>query len=239
MGYETVAAENGKEVTTLLRVLSPDAILLDVKMPVIDGLSALKEIRGNQNTNSIPVIVVTAYSETDIARQCDDLGVASFLTKPMDLIDFNQALQKCITFSGTKKRRHLRTMVDMNVVLVHKGKPIEQHAVTLSEGRIYIRSEDPLPTGTHVEVTLPRKDQEGIALMGKVIYHRGVYGPVTQLIPGMAIEFYNVSKESSGFLRSIILNQLSKDIPEHIKLEIISKESKENGKPPELNRDLY
>ena len=78
---------------TLRRVPWPDMILLDLRLPRIDGLEVLKEIKTDKELRCIPVVVLTtSEAESDIARAYDYYA-NSYLVKPMDFDKFTQLMQ--------------------------------------------------------------------------------------------------------------------------------------------------
>jgi CheY-like chemotaxis protein len=77
-----VVAQNGKDAIALTRKLKPDALLLDVSMPDMDGFQVLGALRADPTTRAIPIMMLTAaQSESEIVRGFD-LGVDDYLTKP-------------------------------------------------------------------------------------------------------------------------------------------------------------
>ncbi|MCQ2358924.1 MAG: response regulator [Phascolarctobacterium sp.] len=80
-GYDVVAeGENGAQAIELARKHSPDVIVMDVKMPVMDGISASKVIA---DEDIAPVILLTAFSQEDIVDKASDAGVIAYLVKPI------------------------------------------------------------------------------------------------------------------------------------------------------------
>lgn len=80
-GHEIVGeAANGEEAVRLARDLRPEFIIMDVKMPVMDGLTAAKII---SNEDIAPVLLLTAYSQQDIVEKASDAGVIAYLVKPV------------------------------------------------------------------------------------------------------------------------------------------------------------
>ena len=73
-------AENGKIAVELAKKEKPDLVIMDVKMPVMDGLEAAKIIG---EAKLAPVLLLTAYSQQDIVRQATDSGVFAYLVKPV------------------------------------------------------------------------------------------------------------------------------------------------------------
>ena len=81
--YEVIASANGKEALAKLQVEQFDAVLLDIMMPEVDGLSALKAIR--RQNKSLPVFMLTAYSEEGRFKQANKLGASGYIIKTSDL----------------------------------------------------------------------------------------------------------------------------------------------------------
>ena len=80
-GHEVVGeAANGEEAVKLARELQPDFIIMDVKMPIMDGITASKIIA---EENIAPVLLLTAYSQQDIVDKATDAGVIAYLVKPI------------------------------------------------------------------------------------------------------------------------------------------------------------
>lgn len=72
----------------------PQIILLDLKLPKIDGLEVLKRIRENERTRLIPVIILTSSKEDKDLIECYLNGANSYIRKPVDFIEFTQAVQQ-------------------------------------------------------------------------------------------------------------------------------------------------
>lgn len=81
VGHEVVAeGENGEQAIELAREYSPDIVIMDVKMPVMDGISAAKVIGDEEIA---PVLLLTAFSQNDIVDKANDAGVIAYLVKPI------------------------------------------------------------------------------------------------------------------------------------------------------------
>ena len=83
-GYEVRTAASGHEALEILRGETPDAIVLDVMMPGMDGPTLLQALRDDATTAAIPVVFLTAKVQARDVEQFNHLGVAGFITKPFD-----------------------------------------------------------------------------------------------------------------------------------------------------------
>jgi two-component system, response regulator len=94
-----------------LKVL-PKVILLDLKLPLVDGIEVLREIRANPRTKHIPVVAMTASgNERDVA-ECYALGVNSYIQKPLDFDHFRRAMQIIAIYWLTLNRPPLSQQCD-------------------------------------------------------------------------------------------------------------------------------
>lgn len=114
-GYRVATATNGVEALDQARRLKPDLILLDLKMPKLDGYQVCKELKADPETKRIPVLLFSASSTyaATLERQCILLGAEGHLRKPFDasellgkihqLIDEAPATD-CVDRAGTKEQ---------------------------------------------------------------------------------------------------------------------------------------
>lgn len=79
-----LTAENGKEALSLLEQQLPDLIIMDIKMPVMDGYEAIKKIKSNNNINKIPIIALTADLMHDDKSKLEKLNINAVLPKPVE-----------------------------------------------------------------------------------------------------------------------------------------------------------
>ena len=84
LGYETITATNGQEALDQVRAESPDIVLLDVMMPVMDGFTACRQLKENDDTRFIPVLIMTALDQVEDRIKGIEAGADDFLTKPVD-----------------------------------------------------------------------------------------------------------------------------------------------------------
>lgn len=99
LGIETLLAENGKECLDILNTLTPDLVLLDIMMPIMDGFETIKRIRENSKFNNIPVVAMTAYAMLDNRDVLIKKGFNAIITKPIILSDFTKTIDEMLTKS--------------------------------------------------------------------------------------------------------------------------------------------
>lgn len=71
----------------------PKLILLDIKMPKINGLEVLEKLKGDERTRIIPVVMLTSSKEDPDIRRCYELGVNSYIVKPVNFASFSEAIK--------------------------------------------------------------------------------------------------------------------------------------------------
>ena len=80
--YEIVEAENGQEALTAVVTHKPDLILMDIRLPVIDGYEATRHIKSDPDLRSIPIIAVTSYALSGDEAKGRQAGFDAYVTKP-------------------------------------------------------------------------------------------------------------------------------------------------------------
>jgi CheY-like chemotaxis protein len=99
--YNIIEASNGVEALKMCSELVPDLIVMDIMMPEMDGIETVKKLKENPVLSSVPVIMLTVLTETDIVLQSYENGADYYLSKPLDRI----SLIKAIKFVEKNKHR--------------------------------------------------------------------------------------------------------------------------------------
>lgn len=108
-GYKVITASSGMECLEILNDTRPDVILLDIMMPVITGIEVLEKIKKNENTRNIPVIMVTAKTESTDVEEALDKGAVEYIKKPIDEIELLARLRTTLRIK--KNEDTLRDML--------------------------------------------------------------------------------------------------------------------------------
>ncbi len=88
VGYKTIIGVNGEEGVQLSLKEKPDLILMDMQMPIKDGLEATREIKDNPLTNKIPIIALTALAMRGDEDRIRDAGCDDYISKPVQIRAF-------------------------------------------------------------------------------------------------------------------------------------------------------
>ena len=91
-GYRVIEAMNGEEAVKLAREEAPQLILMDLSLPVIDGLAATRLIRKLPDFKSTPIIAVSAHDTSDFQSEAIAAGCNSYVTKPIDFNELEQLI---------------------------------------------------------------------------------------------------------------------------------------------------
>ncbi|HSE30877.1 MAG TPA: response regulator [Pyrinomonadaceae bacterium] len=100
-GYRVVTATNGEEAISVAAQTRPDLILMDLSMPGLDGFAATRRILENDDLRDVPVVAVTAFGTEGFQRAAYDVGVAGYLTKPIDFERLHQLVARLLSRSGS------------------------------------------------------------------------------------------------------------------------------------------
>jgi AmiR/NasT family two-component response regulator len=134
-GYDVVGqAEDGEKAVELAMEHRPDLVILDVKMPRLDGIAAAERIAGQRIA---PVVILTAFSQRDLVERARDAGAMAYLVKPFDQTDLVPAIEMAV--SRFTELRQLESEVEdlterlETRKLVDRAKGVLQQSLGLSE----------------------------------------------------------------------------------------------------------
>jgi class 3 adenylate cyclase len=96
LGHRVTLAENGRQALDKLRAGRFDLLLLDIQMPEMNGYQVLEQLKGDPALRALPVIVLSASSESDRVAHCIELGAEDYLPKPFDPVLLQARIHACL-----------------------------------------------------------------------------------------------------------------------------------------------
>lgn len=139
-GYAVASAENGRVALDTMRIERYDLVLLDMNMPVMDGLATLDAIKTDPALKKIPVMMLTANHTREQVIHCLSLGAADYLIKPVNPIELKDRVRRCL---------------EQNVAQIEPTMRVE--TTDLTGSRVLIVDDEPL----NLELLSRRLNQAG------------------------------------------------------------------------------
>ncbi|MDM8525105.1 ATP-binding protein [Desulfococcaceae bacterium HSG8] len=115
VNLDVLTAGNGQEAIIMAGEYQPDVIIMDIRMPVMDGIEATKRLKGSPNTKEIPIIALTASSKPDSKTEMLKFGLDGYLTKPVRLNCLFEEL--CRYLKHTKKAHPAKESSEYNKIV--------------------------------------------------------------------------------------------------------------------------
>lgn len=144
-GYEVVGeAGDGFDAVDMCREIKPDIVLLDIKMPMMDGITAAKLI--HKENPDIGIIMLTAYSDKDFVEKAAECGAMGYIVKPVEdralFPAIEIAVNRCREIEGIKSRLDAaeQKLSERRVIEKAKGVLIKRNNMSEKEAYEYIRN---------------------------------------------------------------------------------------------------
>ena len=104
-GYSVVEAKNGEEAVRMAKDERPELILMDLSLPIIDGLAATRRIRELPEMENVPIVAVSAHDTADFHAEALAAGCDRYITKPIDFTELEVLIGHLLS-EGGKRRDH-------------------------------------------------------------------------------------------------------------------------------------
>ena len=127
-GYRVSCAATGDEALKAVRRQPPDLIVLDLMLPMIDGLEICRRLKGDSKTRDIPIIMLTAKSEESDMIAGLERGADDYVTKPFSPRVLAARIKALLRRKEAERQAELETTIDVRELSIHPGR----HEVTLA-----------------------------------------------------------------------------------------------------------
>jgi len=96
-GFDVIESQDGQQAIEAVRREKPDLVLMDITLPVIDGLQATREIRSDEKFGRMPIIIISAHDDDEVRRQADEAGASGYISKPVEIEELKKLIEGCLT----------------------------------------------------------------------------------------------------------------------------------------------
>lgn len=111
-GFEVQTADDGEQALAAAREAPPDVVLLDVMMPRMDGWQVLEALKADEDTECIPVVMLTAKVQDEDQIRGWSAGAAEYITKPFSPLSLSQVIAEVITNDPEEEERRRRMILE-------------------------------------------------------------------------------------------------------------------------------
>ncbi|MBI5847544.1 MAG: response regulator [Nitrospirae bacterium] len=209
LGYKVYLALDGLEAVRVAKERKPTIIVLDYALPGINGVSCLNLMRNDAFLRDVPVLMLGSEEDNLSKSEIEKMHIQGYLKKPLNVTDFYLAIQKCLNHSI--KRRHIRAPLNISVSINCKGRQRDLPASNLSVEGIFLKTAEPYPAGTEMDLVLTVDDEDPIELKGMVVSAHKISADV-QPEAGMGIRFMDIPEDVRYRIHYVVMKELTRDI---------------------------
>lgn len=189
--------------------IMPNLILLDLRLPLLEGKTCLEKIRSDNHLDMIKIVTVSDRADLSFLEESIGKGANGYIIRPLAPTELYRTIQKT---TGGDVRQFPRLRVIFKATIFKDGTGRTTFATMLSEQGAFIRSINPFPEGTKLKLSLDLPAAKPLHMDGEVIY-TVKYNPKDVFYePGMGIKFLNLSNDLRLGLRKFIEGQLGGDL---------------------------
>lgn len=104
-GFDPLEAEDGQRAVELVRQQAPDLVLMDISLPILDGLQATRAIRAEAAFQHLPIIIVSAYDTEETRAQARQAGGTDYISKPIEFDNLKSIILRHLAAAGVEPVR--------------------------------------------------------------------------------------------------------------------------------------
>jgi DNA-binding response OmpR family regulator len=110
-GYRVSTAVNGRDAVGVALLVLPQLILMDISMPILDGIGATRVIRGEEKIKDVPIVILTALDDDRFRSEAMDAGADGYFTKPIDFPRLHAFMDKLLRGTSGEEREAKQTVI--------------------------------------------------------------------------------------------------------------------------------
>jgi FixJ family two-component response regulator len=207
-GYNVFVATNNQNFMRMAKGIMPHLVLLNVRLPSIEGKSCFEWLRSNKGFDKVHAVVMGEEGDRDLLEQSLKKGARAKIVRPISPTKLFRGLEKLME---TTARQVPRLRVIFRVAITTKNLKRETFVTSISEKGAFLYTMKPLPKGTRLRLSMYLPSAKPIELDGEVIYNVE-YNSEKLYEPGMAVLFVNVPKNVLLGIRKFVEEQLVGDL---------------------------
>ncbi|QOP42513.1 response regulator [Sulfurimonas sediminis] len=138
-GFEVIEAQNGQEALDIMQTEAVDLVLLDLMMPVMDGYTALKIIKEDENISHIPVIIISALSDREAITKGLKIGANEYITKPFDITEFLLRVKNAVRMGELQNKKNEKEIIHILAKTAeYRDNETSMHTIRVGEISAYL-----------------------------------------------------------------------------------------------------
>ena len=158
LGFDTIPAMNGQEALSQVANHKPDAVILDIMMPLMDGFEVLKQLKADANTRHIPVIIASSNNDMESVLRGIEMGAEDYIVKPINDV----LLEARLNASLNKKRWHDQEQLYLREIKsAHRRADDLLHVILPAPIAAELKTNDTIPPREHADVAVMFTDVVG------------------------------------------------------------------------------
>jgi CheY-like chemotaxis protein len=206
--YNVFVATDSSDFIRMVKGILPQLVLMDLRMPLIEGKTCLEWLRSNKGLDIIDVVAMGEEKDKDLLDESLKEGANAKIVRPISPTRLYRVIEDLMQ---TTKREVPRLRVIFRATIFTEKVRRETFATAISENGVFIRTMNPLERGTSLRLSLDLPSAKPIELDGEVIY--GVqYNSEKFIEPGMGIRFLNIPEKILMGIRKFVEEQLMCDL---------------------------
>ncbi len=211
-GYNTFVASGEPDFNRIVHGLIPHAVILNVNMPKVSGMTYLDNIRSSRGLSMVKVITYGGSDDGDAIKESKKHGANASFKWPIGITELFALIQNLIE-SPPRKVPRMRVLARTSVTSIADNKTHSFFATSISELGVFLHTNAPFPKGTKLRLSIDIPATKPFTAIGSVIY-TAKYDKARLLEPGMGVLFSGLDDNTRKGFRSFVEGMFLAELPE-------------------------